>query len=85
MDYANTATAINSADFTMHIDKSVYDCNTQKELIQFYYATILSLIKKTLLEAARQGYLQRWPGFMQVSIRKHIDVENATLKGHLIQ
>eukprot|EP00957_Ditylum_brightwellii_P104221 7938811-Ditylum_brightwellii.AAC.1 len=57
MEYANAAVAINSADYTMHLANIVYDCNMQKELIQFYYATMLSPVKKMLLEAARRGYL----------------------------
>eukprot|EP00957_Ditylum_brightwellii_P057732 4377370-Ditylum_brightwellii.AAC.1 len=27
MEYANAAVAINSADYTMHLTNSVYDCN----------------------------------------------------------
>eukprot|EP00957_Ditylum_brightwellii_P061729 4684011-Ditylum_brightwellii.AAC.1 len=78
IEYANAAVAINSADYTMHLANSVYDCNMQKELIQFYYATMLSLVKKTLLEAVRRGYLQGWPGLTQAAIRKQIDIEDAT-------
>eukprot|EP00957_Ditylum_brightwellii_P019236 1450137-Ditylum_brightwellii.AAC.1 len=40
--HANAAVAINSADYTMHLANSVYDCNTQKELLQFYHATMFS-------------------------------------------
>eukprot|EP00957_Ditylum_brightwellii_P013786 1038882-Ditylum_brightwellii.AAC.1 len=38
-----------------------------------------------LLEAARQGYLQGRPGLTQATIRKQIDTEDATEKGHLKQ
>eukprot|EP00957_Ditylum_brightwellii_P108507 8276288-Ditylum_brightwellii.AAC.1 len=77
MEYANAAVAINSADYTMHLANSVYDCNTQKALIQFYHATMLSRVKKTLLEAVRWGYLQWWPGLTQATIWKQIDIEDA--------
>eukprot|EP00957_Ditylum_brightwellii_P193715 14751213-Ditylum_brightwellii.AAC.1 len=58
MEYANATVAINNADYTIHLTNSAYDCNTQKELIQFYHAAMLSPVKKTLLEAARRGYLR---------------------------
>eukprot|EP00957_Ditylum_brightwellii_P019112 1439473-Ditylum_brightwellii.AAC.1 len=64
---------------------SVYDCSTQKQLIKFYHSTMFSPVKKVLLEAARCKYLQGWPGFTQAAIRKHINVEEATVKGHLNQ
>eukprot|EP00957_Ditylum_brightwellii_P188305 14335905-Ditylum_brightwellii.AAC.1 len=38
-----------------------------------------------LLEAARQGYLQGWPGLTQAAIRNQIDIEDTTVKGHLKQ
>eukprot|EP00957_Ditylum_brightwellii_P116053 8853455-Ditylum_brightwellii.AAC.2 len=85
MEYANAAVAVNSANYTMHLANSVYGCNTQKELIQFYHATMLSLVKKMLLEAARWGYLQGWSGLTQAAIRKQIDIEYAMVKGHLNQ
>eukprot|EP00957_Ditylum_brightwellii_P186362 14189870-Ditylum_brightwellii.AAC.1 len=57
----------------------------QEQFIKFYHEAMLSLVKKTLLEAARQGYLQGWPGFTQATIRKNVDVEDASIKGHLKQ
>eukprot|EP00957_Ditylum_brightwellii_P039024 2949643-Ditylum_brightwellii.AAC.1 len=69
----------------MHLTNSVYDCNTQKELMQFYHATMLSPVKKTLLEAASWGYLKGWPGLTQAAIRKYIDIEDAMVKEHLNQ
>eukprot|EP00957_Ditylum_brightwellii_P032387 2454110-Ditylum_brightwellii.AAC.1 len=42
-------------------------------------------VTKTLLEAARRGYLQGWPGLTQAAIRKQIDIEDATVKEHLKQ
>eukprot|EP00957_Ditylum_brightwellii_P097812 7448186-Ditylum_brightwellii.AAC.1 len=44
--YANAAGAINSADYTVHLANIVYDCNTQKELLQFYHVTMFSPVKK---------------------------------------
>eukprot|EP00957_Ditylum_brightwellii_P188505 14350842-Ditylum_brightwellii.AAC.1 len=64
---------------------SVYDCSTQEQLIKFYHSAMFSPVKKVLIEAARCKYLQRWPGFTQAAIRKHINIEEATVKGHLNQ
>eukprot|EP00957_Ditylum_brightwellii_P183087 13945119-Ditylum_brightwellii.AAC.1 len=69
----------------MHLDNSAYDCNTQKELPPFYHATMFSPVKKTMLEAARPGYLQGWSCLTQAAIRKQKDIEDATTKGHLKQ
>lgn len=46
---------------------------------------MFSPIKNALLEATRRNYLQGWPGFTQATIQKYIDVEEATMKGHLTQ
>lgn len=43
---------------------SIYDCNSEKQLIQFYHATLLSQIKTTLLRAVKKEYLQGWSGLM---------------------
>ena len=64
---------------------SVYDCDTQEQLIKFYHATYFSQTKDTLIKAARAGYLRGCPGFTQKGIRKHIGIEAATVKGHLNQ
>jgi hypothetical protein len=83
--YANAAVQLNTPDYALHLANSVYDCSTQEQLIKFYHATLFSQTKKTLLEAARRGYLRGWPGLTQAAIRKHLDVEDATIKGHLNQ
>eukprot|EP00957_Ditylum_brightwellii_P199569 15213254-Ditylum_brightwellii.AAC.1 len=46
---------------------------------------MFSPVKKVLIQAARCKYLQGWPEFTQAVIHKHIDVEEATVKGHLNQ
>eukprot|EP00957_Ditylum_brightwellii_P056063 4248806-Ditylum_brightwellii.AAC.1 len=42
---------------------------------------MFSPVKKVLIEAARRKYLRGWPGFTQAAIRKHINIEEATVKG----
>eukprot|EP00957_Ditylum_brightwellii_P151482 11535669-Ditylum_brightwellii.AAC.1 len=46
---------------------------------------MFSPLKKVLVKVARHKYLQGWPGFTQAAIRKHIEIEEATVKGHLNQ
>eukprot|EP00957_Ditylum_brightwellii_P047973 3643662-Ditylum_brightwellii.AAC.1 len=46
---------------------------------------MFSPVKKVLIKAARCKYLGGWPGFTQAVIRKHTDVEEPTVKGHLNQ
>eukprot|EP00957_Ditylum_brightwellii_P177966 13554968-Ditylum_brightwellii.AAC.1 len=46
---------------------------------------MFSPVNKVLIEAARCKYLQGWPGVTQAAICKHIDIEEATVKGHLNQ
>eukprot|EP00957_Ditylum_brightwellii_P142088 10825915-Ditylum_brightwellii.AAC.1 len=55
--YANAAIQLITKDYTVHMANSMYDCNTQKELIKIYHETMLSPVEKTLMEAARQRYL----------------------------
>eukprot|EP00957_Ditylum_brightwellii_P171328 13042190-Ditylum_brightwellii.AAC.1 len=46
---------------------------------------MFSPVKKVLIDAARRKYLQWQPGFTQAAICKHINIEEAILKGHLNQ
>eukprot|EP00957_Ditylum_brightwellii_P012738 962828-Ditylum_brightwellii.AAC.1 len=57
----------------------------QEQLIKFYHETMLSPVKNTLIEAARCGYLPGWLGLTQAAIKKNLDVDEATVKGHLNQ
>eukprot|EP00957_Ditylum_brightwellii_P073754 5605259-Ditylum_brightwellii.AAC.1 len=84
-EYGNAAVQLVNNDYTMHVANSVYDCSTQEQLIKFYHSTMFSPIEKVLIEVARCKYFQGWPGFTQAVIHKHIDVEEATVKGYLNQ
>eukprot|EP00957_Ditylum_brightwellii_P036377 2754426-Ditylum_brightwellii.AAC.1 len=84
-EYGNAAVQLVTDNYTMHMANSVYDCSTQEQLIKFYHSTMFSPVKRVLIKAARRKYLQGWPGFTQAAICKHIDVEEATVKGHLNQ
>eukprot|EP00957_Ditylum_brightwellii_P063721 4835806-Ditylum_brightwellii.AAC.1 len=84
-EYGNATVQLVTNDYTMHMANSVYNCSTQEQLIKFYHSTMFSPVKKVLIKAARCKYLQGWPGFTQAAIRKHINVEEATVKGHINQ
>eukprot|EP00957_Ditylum_brightwellii_P143557 10936637-Ditylum_brightwellii.AAC.1 len=84
-EYGNAAVQLVTNDYTMHMANSAYDYSTQDQLIKFYHSTMFSPVKKVLIKAARRKNLRGWPGFTQAAIRKHIDVEEATVKGHLNQ
>eukprot|EP00957_Ditylum_brightwellii_P022206 1675841-Ditylum_brightwellii.AAC.1 len=36
--YANAAVQLFTPDYTVHLANSVYDCNTQQQLIKYYHA-----------------------------------------------
>eukprot|EP00957_Ditylum_brightwellii_P134055 10220504-Ditylum_brightwellii.AAC.1 len=84
-EYGNAMVQLVTNDYTMHMANSVYDCSTQEQLIKFYHSIMFSPVKKVLIKAARHKYLRGWPGFTQAVIRKHINIEEATVKGQLNQ
>ena len=55
--YANAAVQLSTPDYTVHLANSVYDCNTQQQLILYYHAALFSPTKTSLIKAARQGFL----------------------------
>eukprot|EP00957_Ditylum_brightwellii_P012404 936948-Ditylum_brightwellii.AAC.1 len=50
--YANAAVRLSTPDYTVHLTNSVYDYNTQQQLIRYYHAALFSPTKKTLINAA---------------------------------
>eukprot|EP00957_Ditylum_brightwellii_P189584 14431164-Ditylum_brightwellii.AAC.1 len=56
--YANASVRLSTPDYTVHLANSVYDCNTQQQLIKYYHATLFSPTKMTLIKVARQGNLR---------------------------
>eukprot|EP00957_Ditylum_brightwellii_P151698 11552517-Ditylum_brightwellii.AAC.1 len=83
--YANAAVQLSTPDYTVHLSNSVYDCNTQHQLIRYYHAALFSPTKKTLTNATRRGYLQGWPGLTQAAINNQLENSEAMIKGHLNQ
>ena len=77
-------TTTNNATSTCQVN-SIYDCQGEKQLIQFYHATLFSPVKTTLLKAIKKGYLRGWPGLTAQAVQRNINVEEATVKGHLNQ
>eukprot|EP00957_Ditylum_brightwellii_P051043 3870212-Ditylum_brightwellii.AAC.1 len=46
--YANATVRLSTTDYTVHLANSVYDYNTQQQLIRYYHAALFSPTKKTL-------------------------------------
>eukprot|EP00957_Ditylum_brightwellii_P052152 3954443-Ditylum_brightwellii.AAC.1 len=38
--YANAAVWLSTPDYTAHLANSVYNCNTQQQLIKYYHAAL---------------------------------------------
>eukprot|EP00957_Ditylum_brightwellii_P160319 12204046-Ditylum_brightwellii.AAC.1 len=83
--YVMVAVQVNSPNYTIHLANSIYDCSTQGQLSKFYHATLWRPCKTKLMKAIRHRYLQGWPGLTQASVWKHVQVEEATEKGHMKQ
>eukprot|EP00957_Ditylum_brightwellii_P004109 312049-Ditylum_brightwellii.AAC.1 len=76
--YAFAAVRLSTPDYTFHLANSVYDCNTQQQLIHYYHTALFSPTKMTLIKAAQRGYLQGWPGITQAAINKQLENSEAT-------
>ena len=64
---------------------AMYDCATERQLVQFYHATCFSPTKSTWINAIKKGYFKGWPGLSADLVQRHLGVEVATEKGHLDQ
>ena len=61
---------------------SVYEWKNKQQLIKYYHASLWFHPKRTLIEAANEGYLNGRPGVTAAAIRKYVSVEDATEMGH---
>ena len=64
---------------------SVYKCKNKQKLIKYYHASLGYHPKRTLIEAANEGYLKGCPGLTAAEIIKYVSVEDATEMGHMKQ
>ena len=62
---------------------NIYECQNKHQLIKYYHASLASHPKRTLVAAAKTGYLRGFPGLTAEAINKFIGVEDATEMGHI--
>jgi hypothetical protein len=64
---------------------SVYECTNKWDVVRFLHAAAFSPVQDTCLKAIRSGHFATWPGLTEGLVRKHLQNEIATVKGHLSQ
>ena len=62
-----------------------YECENKDQLIKYYHASLCSYPKRTLVAAAKAGYLKGFPRLDATAINRHIGVEDTTEMGHMRQ
>jgi hypothetical protein len=67
------------------IANSLYECSNMHKLIHFYYACLNFPVKSTLILAIKAGYLKGFPGLTVDQVRRHINVNVASERGHMDQ
>ena len=71
-------------DIDYHV-YSIYECSNKEQIIKYYYASLGSHHKTTLIAAANAGYLKGCPGLTASGISKFIAIKDATEMGHMKQ
>ena len=64
---------------------NLYECQNTNQLIKFYHSALFSPTAQTWIAAIDAGYFRGWPGLTSALVRKHIQVIDATVKGHMNQ
>ena len=64
---------------------AIYECKNKEQLIKYYHASLGSHPKRSLIAAAKAGYLRGCPGLNAKDIQKYIGIEYATEMGHMKQ
>jgi hypothetical protein len=73
------------SDMPTAVANSLYNCNNTEQLVRFYYASLFSPVKSTLITAINRGYLKGFPGLTAQCAHHHITINNATDKEHMDQ
>jgi hypothetical protein len=68
---------------TTAVVHSLYDCNNTQQLMHFFHACLFLLVVSTLTNAINKGYLKRFPGLTAQHVCCHVQINNATEKGHM--
>ena len=76
--------------FALHPSPPPFSANTifemkLKELITFHHKSMFSPTKDTWLKAIKKGYFTTWHGITYTSVNKHLQLTEATAKGHMRQ
>ena len=64
---------------------NIYECENKGQLIKYYHAALYSHPKRTLVAAAKAGYLNGFPGLDADAINRHVGIEVFTEMGHMRQ
>lgn len=67
----------------VNIANSIYECENQKQLSQFYHTVLFSPVKSTLLKAAKAGYLKWYPSLKPKVIKNLPATMDSTKKRHM--
>jgi hypothetical protein len=70
---------------TTAIAHSLYNCNNTQQLTCFYHACLFLPVVSTLTNAINKGYLKGLPGLTAQRVHCHVQINNATKKGHMDQ
>jgi hypothetical protein len=70
---------------TTAIAHSPYDCNNTQQLTHFYHACLFLPVVSTLTNAINKDYLKGFLGLTALCICRHVQINNATKKGHMDQ
>jgi hypothetical protein len=70
---------------TTAIAHSLYNCNKTQQLTRFYHACLFLPVTTTLTNAINKGYLKGFPGLTAQRVCHHVQINDATKKGHMDQ
>jgi hypothetical protein len=70
---------------TTAVAHSLYDCNNTQQLRHFYHACLFLPVVSTLINAINKGYLKGFPSLTAQRVCCHVQINNATKKGHMDQ
>jgi hypothetical protein len=70
---------------TTAVAHSLYDCNNTQQVTRFYHACLFLPVVSTLTNAINKGYLKGFPSLTAQCIHRHVQINNATEKGHMDQ
>jgi hypothetical protein len=70
---------------TTAVTHSLYDCNNTQQLTHFSHACLFLPVVSTLTNAINKGYLKGFSGLTAQRVCRHVQINNATEKGHMDQ